>query len=158
MHKGKFLPSGVTRLSSPLASNQLAVLPGRVRDCKAHFLIQAYSAFPRPHLFSLRESTIIVAVLCWVSKDLTRTWVTGNVNPFPSPRSVLYQPRCIVPTAKESPTTTHHHHLTVCCSTSMPTEQHHIIQCRSRQHRLFPINIICRYSKLQSQLLSGGVW
>lgn len=47
-----FLPSGVRRLSSPLASNQLAVLPGRVRDYKAHFLIQAYSAFPRTHLFS----------------------------------------------------------------------------------------------------------
>lgn len=118
----QFLPSGVTRLCSPLASNQQAVLPGRVRDGEAHFLVQAYSAFPRPHLLSLRVHHNSNALLGQQGPHKAIEWVLRNVNPFPSPWSILYQPRCILPTAKESPTTTHHHHLTVCCSTFMPTE------------------------------------
>lgn len=157
MHKGNSCLQELQDCSL-LASNQLAVLPGRVRDCKAHFLIQAYSAFPRSHLLSLREHHNSNALLGQQGPHKAIEWVPGNVNPFPSPLSILDQPRCILPTAKESPATTHHHHLTACCSTFMPTEQHHIIQCRSRQHRLFLINIVCRHSKLQSQLLTRDVW
>lgn len=98
--------SGVTRLSSLLASSQLGVLPGRVRDQEARFLIQAHSAFPSPPClaivqFKRRHLNSSNPLLGQQGPHKATEWIPGNANPIPSPQSILYQPRYTLPTAKE---------------------------------------------------------
>ena len=111
-------------------------------------------------LFSLRGGTVTAAMLCWVSKDLTRQQsgyqemrIQSHLH---SASSTSQDTR--FPLQKRAEPLPRQHWFAVCCSTSMPTEQCQIIQCRGRQHRLLPANIIGRYSKLQSKLLSTDLW
>jgi len=107
----QFFLSGVTKLSSLLASSQLGMLPGRVRDRKAGFPTQAHSALPSPLCLAIvqfkrghRNSSN--ALLGQQGPHEATEWVPGNANPIPSPQRILYQPRHTLSSAKEGRTTT----------------------------------------------------
>lgn len=141
----QFLPPGVTF--------DFPVLPGKGQGL--------YATFPDPGIFCISKTPLAPfmrehhhsnALLGQQGPHKAIERVLGNVNPFPSPWSIFYQSRCILPIAKESPTTSH------CVLQQFHAHRvasHYPLQVKTEI--FFPINIICRYSKFQSQLLTTDV-